>query len=363
MTARILAMVAGALLLAAVARQRHCRRGLRHAAIMGDAGDRLWRCLRRDLQQPGVVSWQAQACGRHRHFDRCRRSLWAHCHSGEADRQPRGRPSAATRGPARALKAVQRVEAAQRAVAHAPTISTRLEDAKKAKADADQAVLDKSAERGCRENCRQLLQAQVDAAAAEVTSAQAALDAAKVKAEGELTTARAALANIKAPQSATPLADRIGVPAWIIDLLQSALGSIAANGLACCLLLFGAHHPVQRVEIVTPRRTTEKTSRNAAASPLQGSGDDLKQHAAKFAVECLRPDPDGEVDLLALRDKYGSWCPADRRVPGAKIGRALADLFKGAGIPIAERNGRLVAIGVLLKQSDGNKLLPREATS
>jgi hypothetical protein len=34
--------------------------------------------------------------------------------------------------------------------------------------EADEAVLDKSAERGCRENCRQLLQAQVDAAAAEV---------------------------------------------------------------------------------------------------------------------------------------------------------------------------------------------------
>jgi hypothetical protein len=161
-------------------------------------------------------------------------------------------------------KAVQRLEAAQRAVAVAPTTSRRREDAKKAKADADQTALDKSAERGCRENCRQLLQAQVDAAAAEVTSAQAAFDAVKVKAEGQLIAARTALANIKPPQSATPLADRIGISAWVIDLLQSPLGSIAANGLACCLLLFGAHHPVQRVEIVTPRLATEKTPRNVA---------------------------------------------------------------------------------------------------
>jgi hypothetical protein len=41
---------------------------------------------------------------------------------------------------------------------------------------------------------------------------------------------------------------------------------------------------------------------------------------------CARVNnPDGEVDLLTLRDKYGVWCPAERRVPGPKIGRALAD--------------------------------------
>jgi hypothetical protein len=257
-------------------------------------------------------------------------------------------------------KAVQRVETAQHAVANTPTTSKRLEEAKKVKAEADQAVIDKSAERGCRENCRQLLQAQVDAAVAEVTSALAALDAAKVKAEGELTAARSALANIKAPQSATPLADRIGVSAWIIDLLQSALGSIAANGLACCLLLFGAHYPVHRVEIVTPRRAPQRTPGDLAVSPTHGTSEDLKQHAAKFAVECLRPDPDGEVDLLTLRNKYGAWCPADRRVPKAKIGRALADLFRGAGIPIANRNGKLVAIGVTLKQPDVTELLSIE---
>ena len=94
---------------------------------------------------------------------------------------------------------------------------------------------------------------------------------------------------------------------------------------------------------------------------MHESSDDLKQHAAKFAVECLRPDPDGEVDLLALRDKYGAWCPADRRLPEATIGRALADLFKGAGIPIAKRNGKLVAIGVTLRQPDGAQLRPLES--
>jgi hypothetical protein len=109
-----------------------------------------------------------------------------------------------------------------------------------------------SRERGCRENCRQLLQAQVDSAAQEITNAQTALATQKEKAEAELSAARADLANFKKPLSATPLADRIGVPAWIIDLVTSALGSVAANGLACCLLIFGAHASHRRAE--GPRR-------------------------------------------------------------------------------------------------------------
>jgi hypothetical protein len=362
MIARILAIVAGALLLAAVA----------HVNVMATGGygtPQSWVTLAVafGVACAAICSGMAWSAGRWQLAIAIVISIVAGEAYGlisTAERLIVSREAAQAplrEGQREHAKAVQRVAAAQRAVANAPTTSKRLEDAKNAKAEADQAVIDKSAERGCRENCRQLLQAQVDAAAVEVTSAQAALDAAKVKAEGELITARTALASIKAPQSATPLADRIGVSAWIIDLLQSALGSIAANGLACCLLLFGAHHPVQRVEIVTPRRAPQKTPGDFEASPTHGSGDELKQHAAKFAVECLRPDPDGEVDLLALRDQYGAWCPADRRVSAAKIGRALADLFKGAGIPIATRNGKLVAIGVTLRQPDGAQLLPLES--
>ena len=149
-------------------------------------------------------------------------------------------------------RAVKRVEDAKAVVERAPTTSPRLERAMAAKATADTAAVEKSAERGCRENCRQLLQAQADSAAQEITNAQTALATQKEKAEAELSAARADLANFKKPVSATPLADRIGVPAWIIDLVTSALGSVAANGLACCLLIFGAHASHRRAE--EPRR-------------------------------------------------------------------------------------------------------------
>jgi hypothetical protein len=266
-------------------------------------------------------------------------------------------------------KAVKRVKDAERAVDRAPTTSDSLQQAQATKAVADAAVIQNSAARGCRENCRQLLQAQVDEAVREVAAAQAALVAQRDRAEGELTAARTALANTKPPQSPTPLADRLGIAAWIIDLLTSALGSVAANGLAAGLLIFGAHHRTRRVEVVTPLPvesivepvvpTIEQLSpRKPRTARPRGNGKSkgtaIAQHTAKFAVECLKPG--GEADLLAIRDRYGTWCPVERRLPPAKIGQALAKLFSQTGIAIADRNGRLVAIGVSLKLAADNTI-------
>ena len=161
----------------------------------------------------------------------------------------------------------------------------------------------------------------------------------------------------------------------ILDLLTSALGSMAANGLAAGVLIFGAHHqrtpwvevitplPVQPIDEppIMPVIARSAPRKSAAARKSNGKdkvSDIIEQHAAKFAVECLTPG--GEADLEAIRDQYHAWCPPDRRISAAKIGHALANLFRQAGIEIADRNGRLVAIGVSLKQSDGRELVPVE---
>jgi hypothetical protein len=68
-------------------------------------------------------------------------------------------------------RAEKRVRDAEKSVKNAPATSARLQKAEAVKAAADAAVIENSAERGCRENCRQLLQAQVDAAALEVQNA------------------------------------------------------------------------------------------------------------------------------------------------------------------------------------------------
>src|SRR5262249_50401635 len=122
-------------------------------------------------------------------------------------------------------------------------------------------------------------------------------------------------------------------------------------GLACCLLLFGARHPAQRVD------AAKKSPSRSAARRRKGSNDDLKQQAARFSAECLQPDPNGEAELLAIRDRYDQWGQVKRRFPEAKIGRALGALLKDAGVKIADRNGQLVAIGVSLKEIDGGELV------
>jgi hypothetical protein len=91
-------------------------------------------------------------------------------------------------------KAKARVEAAEAKVKNLPTTSSRLEKAETAKAAAAKAAVDKSAEKGCRENCRQLLQGESQQAAIEVEKARAELENSRKTAELELSNAREALA-------------------------------------------------------------------------------------------------------------------------------------------------------------------------
>ena len=87
------------------------------------------------------------------------------------------------------VKASQRVAGAVAALAAVPTASPRLGAALAAKAAAIAAVVQKSAEPGCAANCRALLQAQVDAARAEVTQARGEIANRGTAAESELAAA------------------------------------------------------------------------------------------------------------------------------------------------------------------------------
>lgn len=89
---------------------------------------------------------------------------------------------------------------------------------------ANAASVAEAAKPGCKANCRALLEAQV-------TNATTALNDAR----------KLASANPKPTASGTPLADRLGVPAWAIDLTAAALTSISLTLLAAGLIAFGAH--------------------------------------------------------------------------------------------------------------------------
>ena len=130
--------------------------------------------------------------------------------------------------------------------------SARLTIAKQALAEAKAAVEKEAKDIRCGKECKR----KQDLA----LRAEADLKAAIPEAVAEHATAvAAAKADVEAnpiPPSATPLADRLGLPAWVLDLIMAALLSVGANGAAGALIAFGsqAGQP-ERLENM-PRTTT-----------------------------------------------------------------------------------------------------------
>ena len=227
-------------------------------------------------------------------------------------------------------QAATRVGTAERAVVGILD-TPRLKAAIATKAAADAAAVSKSAERGCASNCRALLQAQVDAAAAELDRARQDLERIKAAALAELTTARAALAAIPAPPSASPLADRLGLEGWQIDLAAAALASLAANGLGAFLLAFaahGAHRPERIMILEAPARANGPVDRAPVATRAASI------EADAFARSTFQPAATGRVKISDIRADYHTWCAGQGIEPlsDRAIGMALNDLFQAAGL-------------------------------
>jgi hypothetical protein len=79
------------------------------------------------------------------------------------------------------------------------------------------------ATKSCADACRTLLQAQDAALATDVAAAR--------KSVSEATVTR----------SANPLAARLGVQPWVLDLVSALIASVAVNGLAFALICFSSH--------------------------------------------------------------------------------------------------------------------------
>jgi hypothetical protein len=136
---------------------------------------------------------------------------------------------------------------------------------------------------------------------AQVAAAGRAVEAARSAAQAELDAARADLGHQPIPASASPLADRLGVPAWVLDLLLAGLGSVGCNGLAACLLAFAAH---------APRPKPRDLGQPRYAAP---------------AVDLGRPRPTVEVLELVPGDINAFMLARVTRVRGAQV--SWSDLF------------------------------------
>lgn len=284
--------------------------------------------------------------------------------SSEATLSARDAAVAPLQDLAKKWKAAAGELAAAEAAGPAPVDRSRLDAAESAQAAAEAAVREKAADKGCRENCRLLLQSAVDAAQREVAAARTEFGA-KTKVEFQRlqdrrAAAKAAVTILPPERTATPLADRLRVPEWALDLLIAALRSIAANGLGTALIAFGAHVRSAAVDRQMSDADTSQCSSNVA-HPLTAAKTEVasthalpapsaQYHAVRFSREMLSPSQH-DTPVSALRPAYVGWCTSKGYAPfpTLEIGRELAKLFARVGIEVVDADGTKLIAGVKIK--------------
>lgn len=286
-----------------------------------------------------------------------------------AERIIAGREQASA--PARDL-AKQRDAAEKRlelANAAAMPSAARLEAALQAKARADASIAADASKKTCASNCRALLNKAVTDAASEVQAARHEMEAAKQSREAEIAAAASALAAVPPPKSEAPLADRLGLPAWVLDLVAAGLASLSANGLGAGLIAYGAHGVLLRKAAAEPQgrqqgekvpltieaaftATQEAKNKPAVVVPLP-TPRDPRQQAAKFGLDCLHPVRGALTSLSDVQTAYIDWCALNQTppLPTSKIAAALAELFEDSGLDVEEHDGRLFVRGAAITQS------------
>ncbi len=232
-----------------------------------------------------------------------------------------------------------------------PANRTRLDTAERAKIEADKAARDKSAEKGCRENCRMLLQSAVDSAAREVEFARAELGTHDAKQATviakRIEDAKAALAALPAPQSATPLSDAMGLSESVLDVFEALALSLAINLPASALIALG----VKMGAAPRPRLIDTTLATPIEPEPLLTLADntvkrDATAEAERFGIGMLKPDPKARLSPGDLRGAYLEWCQAAGLdpLPMNEIALALGNLFRKAGIEA--RDGSVIGVAI-----------------
>jgi hypothetical protein len=180
--------------------------------------------------------------------------------------------------------------------------------AEAAKAKIDSEAMAKSAEKGCKENCRAILETQVNAATA-------AVETAKSDVQREIAAARVNLAQKPLPGSASPLADRLGWPAWLLDLVIAGLASLSCNGLAMCLLAFAAHYPDTRIKTAPAGIVTAPLLQSVENYAVTEKPRADHVAVAKFMLKCLPRAKGGEVEARTIYERFCQWCETQDIAP------------------------------------------------
>lgn len=240
-------------------------------------------------------------------------------------------------------EAMERHTAALSRLVRAET-SSKISDAQAARADTARQVLLVSAEKSCREGC---IKTQQDLLA----SATRAVDEAKSEALREIELARANLERHPLPPSGSPLADRLGVAPWTVDITAAILASLGANGLAAALLAFGAHgHGYTPSPVEPVRRSPARQPLPLVDVPQLEAPAPEPTDLEAFMSECLTFHPSRVVPAVRIYDRYRTWCSENVAEP--LTAREFVPAFKAEcearGIKTTKQNGQVMCQGVTL---------------
>jgi hypothetical protein len=172
------------------------------------------------------------------------------------------------------------------------TASKRLADALTGATKAKQAVTDSASLTGCKVECAKLLGSAVIKADREVLASRVALEALPI-----------------ATRSVSPLADRLGVSAGLLDIVLASLFSFSTAALASVLIAFGGHS-------------------NSRAKLSDAD------HVGSFLLDTIAPSQGASVSATQLESKYISWSTAKGVTPLPNFKLALTSLLMTAGLAV-----------------------------
>lgn len=175
--------------------------------------------------------------------------------------------------------------------------SYRLEKALEVQARISKGAMETAAGQFCGRNCTRDLADSKAGAQKEVDAARAALEADRAGLKAAVEADKAALAAIPAVTALSPLAARLAVADWKLDLLRAGLLTLSANGLGAFLLVFAAHDGRRRESVSVFDSVPVETPK--ALSFERPLTDDEVEQIRKILTGQKRPLTNDEVAAAA----------------------------------------------------------------
>lgn len=205
------------------------------------------------------------------------------------------------------------------------TTSRRLADALIVQRQIADGAMSTSAQKDCGRYCTTTLRESAAGAQREVDAARAALEADRKVISAGIEADKAALAAIPVVAALSPLAARVNVADWKLDLLRAGLLTLSANGLGAFLLVFAAHDG--RREDVSVSDSVSTVSEPKALSFERPLTDDEVEQIRRILEGRSAPVTNDELAALAGVTKSEMSKRVQKAVDAGKVVRLKAGRF------------------------------------